>query len=514
MIKNNKYLCIFLVLTFLFAFSFGVFANDSTVTIAIDSEPSRLNPIDYEDYVTLNILSTICDPLIAIDESGNFTTEGAVLEEYSIEEEGKEFIFEVREGITFHNGDKLTAEDVKFTYESLMDEELGSPHRHYYEDIEKIELIDEYTLKVTLNEPNVIFMATSRLRDTVLPKNYIKEVGWDGYEKNPIGSGPYKFVEHSPGEKIVLEKFDNYWGHKAQIENVEFRFITETSSALMALETKEIDFMDLPISAYERLKKDESNQLTFKIYEEFTDARIAFNKRSDSIFSDVRLRQAIAYAIDAEEIVKLQPGDLVKPAVGRIPDSHAAFSPDIKSFKHDPEKAKELMAEAGYPDGFSTELYVATGKELRILESQVIQQQLAEVGIDLEIVTLEWGTYLDVTAEGKAPMFRENWPCGTLPSPYNFVAEFHSENSYNPIFGTYHNEKVDTLIDKIKRTPDPNERWELYKQVQMITMEEVATYPLYWPISLQGYNNDLNIPESLFSVFRKPTFHINEWSFK
>ncbi|MFN2364134.1 MAG: ABC transporter substrate-binding protein [Halarsenatibacteraceae bacterium] len=511
---NNKVLSIFLVIVFVFAFSYTAFAENSTVTVALESEPSRLNPINYEDYVTLNILSTICDPLIAIDERGNFTTEGAVLEDYSINKDGKEFIFEVREGITFHNGDKLTAEDVKFTYESLMDEELGSPHRNYYEDIEKIELIDEFTLKITLQEPNVIFMATSRLRDTVLPKNYIEEVGWDGYEQNPVGSGPYKFVEHKPGEKIVLEAYEDYWNKKAEIENVEFVFISETSSALMALETKEIDFMDLPISAYERLKEDEGNELNFKVYDEFTDARIAFNKRPDSIFSDVRLRQAVAYAINAEDIVDLQPGDFVKPAVGRIPDTHAAFSPDINSFEYNPEKAKELMAEAGYPDGFSTEIYVSSGNEERILETQIIQQHLAEVGIDLEIVTLEWGTYLDVTAEGDAPMFRENWPCGTLPSPYNFVAEFHSENSYNPIFGTYYNEEVDSLIDEIKRTPDPDNRWELYRQVQMITMEDVATYPLYWPISIQGYNNELDIPESLFNVFRKPTFHINEWSFK
>ncbi|MGM0495961.1 MAG: ABC transporter substrate-binding protein [Bacillota bacterium] len=511
---NNKILSILLVIVFVFAFSYVAFAENSTVTVGLDSEPSKLNPINYEDFVTYNILSNIHDPLIGIDEEGNFTTEGAVLEDYSIIEDGKEFIFNVREGITFHNGDKLTAKDVKFTYESLLDEELASPHRNYYEDIEEIELIDEYTLKITLSEPNVVFMATARLRDAVLPKNYIEEVGWDGYEENPIGSGPYKFVENRQGEKIILKAFEDYWDHKAEIENLEFQFISETSSALMALESKEIDFLELPVSAYERLKEDEDNELVFEVYEEFTDARIAFNKRPDSIFSDVRLRQAVAYAINAEDIASLQPGDLVKPAIGRIPDSHAAFSPEINSFEHNPEKAKELMAEAGYPDGFSTEIYVSSGHELRILETQIIQQHLAEVGIDLEIVTLEWGTYLDATAEGEAPMFREDAPAVSLPSPYNFVTEFHSEDSSNAIFGTYHNEEVDSLIDEIKRTPDADERWDLYKQIQMITMEEVATYPLYWPISIQGYNNELDIPESLFNVFRKPTFHINEWSFK
>jgi peptide/nickel transport system substrate-binding protein len=511
---NNKILSIFLVIVFAFTFSYVVFAENSTVTVGLDSEPSRLNPINYEDFVTYNILSNIHDPLIGIDEEGNFTTDGAVLEDYSIIKDGKEFIFKVKKGITFHNGDKLTAKDVKFTYESFLDEKLASPHRNYYEDIEKIELVDEYTLKITLNEPNVVFMATARLRDTVLPKNYIEEVGWDGYEQHPIGSGPYQFVENRRGEKIILEAYEDYWDKKAKIEKVDFQFISETSSALMALESKEIDFLDLPVSAYERLKEDEGNGIVFEVYEEFTDARIAFNKRPDCIFSDVRLRQAVAYAINAEDIVSLQPGNLVKPAIGRIPDSHAAFSPDINSFVYNPEKAKELMAEAGYPDGFSTEIYVSSDHQLRILEAQIIQQHLSKVGIDLEIVTLEWGTYLEKTAEGEAPMFREDAPAVSLPSPYNFVTEFHSEDSSNAIFGTYHNEEVDSLIDEIKRTPDPDDRWELYKQVQMIAMEEVATYPLYWPISIKGYNNELEIPDSLFNVFKKPSFHINEWRFK
>ncbi len=512
--RKNKLLLVLLPLVLIFAFSSLALANSFTVSVLLGSEPSRFNPINYEDYVTLIFFSNICDPLIAIDENGNFTTEGSVLEEYSIEKEGKEFIFKVREGITFHNGDKLTAEDVKFTYESLMNEELGSPHRRHYTDIEDIQLIDEYTLKVTLTEPNVIFMATSRLRDTVLPKNYIERVGWEGYERAPVGSGPYKFVEHRSGDKIVLAKFEDYWGHQAQIDNVEFKFITETSSAVMALETKEIDFMDLPVASYERLKETRSDELYFRSYEEFSDARICFNKRPDSIFSDARLRQAVAYAINVQDIIDLQPGDFVKPAVGRIPDSHAAFSPEVNSFEYNPQKARELMAEAGYPDGFSTEIYVSSDHEARVLETQIIQAHLADVGIECEIVALEWGTYLDVTADGTAPMFRENWPCGTLPSPYNFIAEFHSEDPYNEIFGTYFNDEVDALIDRIPRTPDPDERWELYRQVQMIAMEEVATYSLYWPIALQGYNNELNIPDSLFNVFRKPVFHINEWSFK
>lgn len=485
----------------------------SVVRIAVQVEPSRLNPITYQDTETGFVLGAVCDPLIELTSEGSFTAEDAIIEDYSISDDGLVYTFYIREGITFHNGDALTGYDVKFTYEAFMDPDLGSPHHRYYVGIETVEVIEDYTVKVTLSEPDVAFLTLARLRGHVLPKAYIEEVGWEGFERNPIGSGPYKFVEHLPGRRIVLEKFEDYWGDKAHIERVEFRFYPELSTAIMALETKDVDFMpEMPAEEFAYLQGRPGIGLKFGTYERFEDHRICFDKRPESIFSDVRLRQAVAYAIDQAEVIALTRGDMAVPARGRVPTFHPAYAADANAYEVDLDKARQLLEDAGYPDGFKTQIYAPAGYRERVQEVQLIERHLARVGIEAEVVTLEWGTYLDVTAEGEAPMFRERWSA-SVPEPISFVEVWHSESSWNPIFGTYYNEEVDRLIDEIRLTVDAEDRWALYRRVQEIAMDEVASYPLYWPLVGEAYNDELVIPDDLWNPFRRPIVNINKWSF-
>jgi peptide/nickel transport system substrate-binding protein len=508
--KKVRVLFVMAMILLVVGFAFAGKAEDKAI-IAMQTEPSKLNPITYQDTETDFVLSAICDPLVELTEDGNYTAEGAVIESYSVSEDGTVYTFNIREGITFHNGEPLTAEDVKFTYESFMDESLGSPHHQYYSDIEEVVVIDDYTVEVHLSNRNVTFLTSARLRNHVLPKDYIEDVGWSGYQKKPIGSGPYQFVVHVPGQRIVLKRFDDYWGEKTKIKYVEFRFYPEITTATMALQAKQIDYIaELPAEEYQMLKT--ISGLKYGTFTKFEDHRICFNKRPDSVFSDVKVRQAVAYAINREELIALTRGEMAVPAVGRIPYFHAASAPDAPAYEQNLEKARELLEEAGYPDGFKTKIYAPAGYRERVLEVQQIQSQLAQIGIEVEVVTLEWGTYLDVTAEGEAPMFRERWSA-TAPSPFSFVENWYSKSSWNPIFGTYHNEEVDKLIEKIKVTVNEQERWELYKEVQRIAMEDVACYPLYWPIAGVAYNDELNIPEELFNVFLRPIYNIDKWSF-
>ncbi len=508
--KRVRVLLVIAMILLVVGFAFAGKAEDKAI-IAMQTEPSKLNPIIYQDTESGFVLRAICDPLVELTEEGNYTAEGAVIESYSLSEDGTVYTFNIREGITFHNGEPLTAEDIKFTYESFMDESLGSPHHQYYSDIEKVVLVDDYTVEVHLSNRNVTFLTSARLRNHVLPKYYIEEVGWSGYQKKPIGSGPYQFVVHVPGQRIVLRRFDDYWGEKAKIKYVEFRFYPEITTATMALQAKQIDYIaELPAEEYQMLKTIPG--LKYGTFTKFEDHRICFNKRPDCVFSNVKVRQAVAYAINREELIALTRGEMAVPAVGRVPYFHAASAPDAPSYEQNLEKARELLEEAGYPDGFKTKIYAPAGYRERVLEVQQIQRQLSQIGIEVEVVTLEWGTYLDVTADGEAPMFRERWTVSP-PSPFGFVENWYSKSSWNPIFGTYHNEDVDKLIEKIKVTVNEQERWELYKEVQSIAMEDVACYPLYWPIAGVAYNDELNIPEELFNVFLRPIYHIDKWSY-
>ncbi len=511
----RKVVILSMVLIMVMAFAGFVSAgDDSVVRIAVQVEPSKLNPITYQDTETGFVLGSICDPLITVDEDGSFSPNNAIIERFSVEEDGTVLTFVIRRGITFHNGDPLTAHDVKFTYESFMDENLGSPHHRYYTGIEDIELVGDYILRLTLEETDVTFLTLARIRGHVLPKNYIEEVGWDGYERHPIGSGPYKFVEHVPGSRIVLEKFDDYWGQEPSIDRVEFRFYPELSTAIMALRTGAADFMpEMPADEFMDLEATPGSGLAFGTYQKMEDHRICFNKREDSIFNDARIRQAVAYAIDVNELIALTRGEMAVPARGRVPSFHPAFAKEANAYELNLEKARQLLEEAGYPDGFETEIFAPAGYRERIQEVQHIQVQLARIGIKAEVVTVEWGTYLDVTADGEAPMFRERWSAG-VPEPIGFVESWHSKSSWNPIFGVYHNPSVDELIDEIRWTVDDDERWKLYHQVQEIAMDDVADYPLYWPLVGDVYNENLHIPEELWDPFKIPIYYINHWSFK
>lgn len=509
--KASKILFSSIIVLFVLSFGFTAIAQVSTINIAMKTEPPSLHPIATQGTEVNIILRQISDPLIEVDENGNFITEGAALEHYEIKEDGKVFVFKLREGIEFHNGEKLNAEVLKFNFESWADEDLASPYRAYYRVIDEMEILDEYTLKVTLSKKDVTFLSYCDFKRHIVPKQYIEEVGWEGYVQNPIGSGPYKFVEYRTGERIVLEKNENYWGEVPSIDRVVFRFYQESSAAVMAMMTKEADYLVNPSAEEYRRLKDQPGIASAE-YRQFQDDRIAFNKREDSILSDVRLRKAIAYAIDREAVLGLTRGEMAVPAVGRVPDFHPANAPNANAYEYNPEKAKELMEEAGFPNGFKTNLYVPSNHPDRVQEGQLIQQQLKQVGIECELVAIEWGTYLDVTATGEADMFRERWITAG-PEPYDFVELYHKDSSWNEIFGTYDNPEVNLLVEKLIETVDTEERWGIYREIQEIIMEDVACYPLYWPIQGIVYNDELQIPAKSFSAFSL-YIDVFNWSFK
>jgi len=508
-VKNVKFIVLTVVLLSLVV-SFS-FAQRDSVIIAMKGEPSKLNPLTYQDTETDLVLTALSDPLVELTAGGEYTSEGAVIESYSLSDDGKTYTFKIKKGITFHNGEVMNAEDVKFTYECFMNAELGSPRSQYYKDIEEVIAVDDYTVEVHLSNRNVTFLTTARLSGRILPKDYIEENGWEAFEQHPIGTGPYEFVEHIPGQKIVLKKNENYWDDPASIQTVEFRFFPEMTTAVMSLQAKQIDYIiEIPAEEYNMLK--DMPGIASGTYSKFEDHRICFNKREGSVFADKRVRQAVAYAISRDELIALTRGDLAIPAQGRVPYFHEAFAYDAPVYEQDFEKAKQLLAEAGYPNGFKTQIYAPSDHPERVLEVTQIQRQLSKIGIDCEVVAIEWGTYLDVTAEGEAPMFRERWSADS-PSPFSFVENWWTESSWNEIFGTYSNPEVDALIEQITRETDETKRWELYREVQKIAMEDVACYPLYWPIEGVVYNDEIKIPEDLFNIFLTPIANIDKWSF-
>ncbi len=507
----RKLLLMLLVLSMVIA---GLGLAKDTVVISFTAEPSRLNPITFQDTETSMVLSSIFSPLLELTAEGNFTTEDAVTDRYTISDDGLVYTFYIRQNIKFHNGDPLTARDVKFSYEAFLDPDLGSPHHRYYTGIDELILVDDYTLEVHLKEIDVAFLTLARLRGFVMPKDYVEQVGWDQFERNPIGSGPYKFVRHVPAQRIELTRFDDYFGDNAEIKDVVFRFYPELSTAVMAVRAGEVNFIgELAAEEFESLKRTSADILNFGTYERFEDHRVVFNKRPGEPFADVRVRQAVNYAIDRHEIIALTRPGMATPAVGRVPTFHAAHAADAPAYEVDLDKARALLVDAGYPDGFKTKIFAPSNHRERVLEAQQIQRQLLQIGIEAEVVAIEWGTYLDVTADGEAPMFRERWSA-SAPEPISFVESWHSESSWNPIFGTYYNEEVDRLVDLIRVTINEEERWELYREAQRVAMEDAVCVPLYYPLVGEVYSKDLYIPDDLWNPFRRPISAVHRWEWR
>ena len=458
---------------------------DASIVVALGSDVVSLDPHSTNDQQSSRVMAQLYQGLVAADDDLEIVPALAESWEQS-EEDPRMWTFHLREGVQFHNGEELKASDVVFTIERMID----SPEvAHILEVVESVEALDDYTVVLKTSENFApILNHLSHTASVILNEKAVTEGGED-YSDNPVGTGPFKFVNHLPGESVTVERFEDYWGEKAGVAEVVFKPYLEGSQRRIGLETGEIDIA-YDIEPIDFMAVEDNPDLILHSGQSLSSAYIGMNCEKEP-FDNELVRQAINYAINVEDVIASAKEGAAEPSAGPLNSAVFGFDPDAKPYPHDIEKAKELLAEAGYADGFETSIWT-NDNPTRVRICEIVQSNLAEIGVDVKIEQMEWATYLDGTGRGDHEMYILGWVTVTGDADYGLYPLFHSSqhgSAGNRSF--YTNPAVDELLETGRKSTDEAERLEVYKEVQQIIVEEAPQVFLYFDDQTTGTQNDI-----------------------
>ncbi|NLK00070.1 MAG: ABC transporter substrate-binding protein [Clostridia bacterium] len=463
----------------------GAAGGDSSVVIGIQAEPTSLDPAQVTDYNSSRAAMDLYDNLVEFKD-GSTELEPGLAADWDISEDGLEYTFYLREDIKFHDGTPFNADAVKFNIDRQIDTEhpFHDTGEFAYSDftfgmVKEVQVVDEYTVKFILNEPFAPFLGNIAMHSAAMSSpSAIEEHGKD-ISQNPVGTGPYKFVSWEPGVEVVLEKNQDYWKYEPQIDKLIFRPIVEDQTRLTELESGNIDFIVgiLP-DDLQRLKDNED--LLVAEQPGMHTWYLALNCQREP-FDNVKVRQAANYAINKKDIVdNILMGTGVE-AKNILPPVIWSYTEDVQDYSYNPEKAKELLAEAGYEDGIEVDFYIpksGSGMQQPVSMATAIQSDLEAVGIKTNIQQVEWGTYLDKVfmplEENDVLMHEMSW-MGDNGDPDNFLyillsSEQWPTAGFNEAF--YKNTEVDKILREARTLSDQDKRIEMYEEAQKLIMAD------------------------------------------
>ncbi len=467
------------------------------LVIAKADELISLDPAGSNDTPSSDVQENIYETLTYFDDDLNI--QPLLAESFeAIEDDIWEF--KLKENITFHDGSDFNAEVVKANIERVIDEKVASPRAFLYEMVTDIEVVDTYTVHIKTEYPfaplpaHLAHSGGGMVAISVIEDDYAAME--DGREpssvinENPIGTGYFIFDEWKPGESLRLVKNDDYWGENAHLDSVLYKFISEDLTRVAELETGDSHISD-PLSPSDVERIEQLDNAYINTQPSASLSYVGFNMQKEP-YDDVKVRQAVSMAIDKTQVLNGIYEGLGVEAIGPIAPDIFGFDEDVSGLEYDVEKAKELLAEAGYPDGFSSTIWTWDDRE-RTDTAINVQSQLEEVGIDLKIEELEWGAYLEKTANGEHEMFVLGWSTPTMDADYAMYAPFHSKNFGEPGNRTYiDNEEVDQLLDEGRQTPDPEKRLEIYSDVQELLVDIAPMIYLHHQDHLLGIRKEVN----------------------
>ncbi|GIO27013.1 ABC transporter substrate-binding protein [Ornithinibacillus bavariensis] len=458
-------------------------SSSQEINIRVNNDPDFLDPHMAEASITFQMLLNIFDGLMVGDTDGSLKP--ALAKDYSISDDGLTYTFTIRDNVKFHNGDPLTTEDIMYSFERLMGKGSGKPLTSNFDNIASLEAPDDKTFVITLKEPNSAFLSYLTAQDSaILPKSN------DGkHNEEPIGTGPFKYQSYSPQNNLVLVKNKDYWKEGLPyLDKVTFTFQPDDQTALMSLQAGEMDFVS--VGAH-RVPEVENN---FKLEYQNSNATllVGFNEAREP-FNDTRVRQAINYAINKDDIIEaVFSGYATKIGSNMSPAMGAFYEEGLeKMYDHDVEKAKNLLSEAGYPDGFETTISISSHAAMYTDVAQIVVENLKEIGIKAKIEVVEWGIWLDRIYKGRDYDMTIIDFTGKL-SPYETIKRYQSEDSGNLVH--FSNNEYDELMKNVLLETDENRQIEMYHRAQEILAEEaaaafIADYQIIWAMNpkMEGY---------------------------
>ncbi len=454
------------------------------ISVGLSNEPSKMEPAINSGTAQRTVKLLVYRGLFNYGKGGVLTPELA--DKYEISDDGLIYTFTLRDAL-FHNGDPVTAADVKFTLERILDPEIGATFYKQMSIISSVNIIDEKTVEVVLSKPMSPFLDYLALPESVIvSKKWTEEKGGD-LSTYPMGAGPYIFKEYLSGQRINLEKFDNFYKENLPItQNIVFYFYSDANMRVTALQAGDVDLIEyVPWKDVEMIKSD-SNLKVLGGVGPFMGLTV--NTYTEEL-SNPLVRQAISYAIDRQVIIDTAFSGQGIPIYGMaMPSSSLAYDEKyIEYFSYDPEKAKELLAQAGYPDGFSVRLLATSQYDFHQNTAIAVQSELEKVGIKVELDLPDWPTRLDKNLKADYDLMVLG-TSGDVADP-DFLATFfeggeirldNSPGFADPI--------IDDLLSQGRATSDPVERKAIYSKLQERILELCPIIFLMWRDQSYGAN--------------------------
>jgi peptide/nickel transport system substrate-binding protein len=465
--------------------------NSSTFVESSIGDGRRLNPVLANDSASATINDQIFNGLVKYDKDIKLI--GDLAESWDVTNRGTTITFRLRKGVRWHDGVEFTADDCYFTYQRLIDPNVATPYSSSYMDVARAEVVDKYTFRVTYKEP--FSPALESWSMGMLPKHLLqgKNINTDAFNRNPVGTGPFKFKEWIAGQKIVLEANDQYFEGRPNIDQFIYRIIPDSSTTFQELLSGGIDMMGL--NPIQFLRKSETrrirdNYVKFR-YPANAYTYMGYNLRNP-LFKEISVRQALSYAINRQAIINGILLGIGRPCTGPFSYVSWAYNPDAKHYGYDPERARALLAGSGWTPGtndgilqkngmrFHFTIMTNQGNNERIKTAEIIQQNLKAVGIDVHIRVMEWQAFLEQIDKRSFDAIILGWSMSRDPDLYDI---WHSSKTkkgeYN--FIGYHNDEVDRLLVEGRRTFAMKQRRIIYFRIHEILAEEQPYAFLYVP---------------------------------
>lgn len=468
---------------FLFVFAAcGVAAAKDTLVVADQYDATTMDPIAHNDMPSSRACYSIYDTLIFIGDDGKTKPGLAVSWEFLSDTQYK---MNLRKDVKFHNGETMTAADVKFSLERATTDK-GAMIRTYSQNVKEVKVADNNTVIIVLKEPDYSFFSSlCHSWASILNKKAVDAAG-DNYGMAPVGSGPFKFVSWQKGNKYTLERFDGYWGDKAKVKRLEVRSIPEPTSRTIELESGGADIA-YPIVTNELKRVQDNPKLTLVRKPQTSITYMGFNMTKKP-FDDIRVRRAIYDAIDTVSVQRA-----VWRGVGSVPTTLVPASvkysvaKDVAAHKRDAEGAKKLLAEAGVKN-LKISIWTNERKE-RVDMATIMQAQLQEVGIASDIRVLEWGAYLNGLRQKQHDVFLLGW-VSTVPDP-NFAVSGLLESTAGSNYTYTADKKLDDMLIQGRRTPDGDKRAAIYKDMQLYINDLLPMVYLHADESIAGMQKNV-----------------------
>jgi len=466
-------------------------AKRTDLRFALDQEPATLDPNFMGDGAGFMVAVNIYAGLVYITD--DFQIQPDLAKEWEISADRLEYTFHLRDDVTFHNGEHFTAADVKYSYERAME----SPYAGMVtSNMKSMEAVDDYTIKITLNVPNAAALdcfGSTFLR--IVNQKAVEEAGEKfGYNPLGAGTGPFKFVSWTTGESIVLTANEDYYKGAPSIKDVTFKIITDYNTATIAVETGEVDIARI---GYANLESVQDNKdLVIESVASMVYDYIGFNT-TKAPFDNPKVRQAIAYSVDKNELLQVaingETGGV--NAVIPMPKGGFGYNYDIELYPKNIEKAKQLLLEAGYAEGFTCTIYTPESNE-RKNSAQYIQYCLAEIGITAQIEVMQQAALLELIKKGGTEIFLMGYNAASADADWYLFNNYRTGQTYN--YTQYSNPKLDAMLDQAREEGDNDKRLALYQEITVLLHEELPDIPSFFRNWICAHNKDLEYKVSPF----------------